>query len=126
MKTLFFCAVALMTSIAAHAQDRVTPCNTESFQTASGAIKSFTIQLLASNSKGFHTMKINKIEGDQITKLPSLEIFHRSAGSVSEIVSVETRQTVMAYRERASSTREGEVLIKDGKKTLLLKMTCYN
>jgi hypothetical protein len=66
MKTLFFCAVALMTSMAAHAeQDRVTPCNTELFRTASGAIKFFTIQLLASNSKGFHTMKINKVEGDQ-------------------------------------------------------------
>jgi hypothetical protein len=122
MKTLFV-FLTLFSSFT-FASDRVTPCTTEVIRTPTG-IKSFEVQLLASNGKGYHTMKIFKNEGAKRTELPAVEIFYRAEGRVSTMVSVKTRETVMAYRERAASTREGFVVIQDGSETLELEMTCY-
>jgi hypothetical protein len=123
MKTLFFCAVALMTSMAAHAQNSVTPCITEVVQTSSGGTKYFDVHLLASKSNDYHTMIIIKNEDAQRTELPSLRIFHRSEEGKSKIVSIKHYETVMAYS--AIQPREGFVLIEDDNETLKLKIKCY-
>ncbi len=119
----FFVLLTLI-SAGANAANRITPCTSEVVRTATG-VKSFEVQLLADDRRGFHTMKIYKNEGARRTELSPVAIYYQAEGNVSKLVSVETRETVMAYRERAAPTREGFLLVRDGGKSLKLSMTCY-
>ena len=122
MKMLF--AILTLVPVGAFAADRIMPCTTEVVRTAAG-IKSFEIHLVAGDQRGYHTMKIYKNEGAVRSELPSVAIFFQSEGRASKFVSVETRQTVMVYRDRAAPTREGFVAIQDGRELLELSVTCY-
>jgi hypothetical protein len=121
---LMILSMLVVCSAAAHATDSITPCLTEVVKTAAG-IKSYEVQLVADSQKGYHTMQIYKNEGAARTQLPSVEIYFQSKQGVSSFISVESRDEVMAYRERVAPTREGAVLINDGAEHLSLKITCY-
>jgi hypothetical protein len=108
----------------AHAGDRTTSCLTEVVKTPNG-VKSYEVQLVADDQKGYHTMRIYKNEGPNRTELPPVAIFYQSEGQLSKLISVETREAVMVYRERVAPTREGAVRIEDGTDLRQLKMTCY-
>jgi len=122
MKAVFL--FLTLVSAVAHGNDNVMRCQTEILRTATKS-KSFSVELISSNTKGWHTMRIAKIEGARRTKLPAVPIFYRSAGNVSTMVAKETGQVVVAYRNAAAPTREGFVVIKDGQEVLQLQMTCY-
>ena len=108
------------------AEDHVfMTCLTPPVKTSFG-VKTYEARLIA-NDRGVHSIQIFVNSGETRTRLPKLTVyFSNTRADVSSWIDVETRKLVLTYRERAHSTREGYLVINDGRESFELATTCYH